>query len=120
MILAVNDVDASVAFYTDVLGCTHDGSDGPFEVVRFTDDFMILLAAAETDGGQHLAFETSREEFEEIWARLKERRLEYGDSFHNVGSMTGPGRERGAHGIGPALYFWDPSRHLLEIRYADA
>jgi len=30
--------------------------------------------------------------------------------------MRGPGEEPGARGIGKALYFFDPSRHLIEIR----
>jgi hypothetical protein len=30
--------------------------------------------------------------------------------------MQGPGEEAGAKGMGKALYFLDPSKHLIEIR----
>ena len=51
-----------------------------------------------------------------MFARLRAEGIQYGDSFHDVGSMKGPGVEAGAHGDEPSLYFNDPSRHLLEIR----
>jgi hypothetical protein len=31
--------------------------------------------------------------------------------------MQGPGNEFGAHGMGAALYFFDPDQHLIEIRH---
>ena len=36
--------------------------------------------------------------------------------LHDVGNMRGPGVEAGAHGDGPSVYVFDPSRHLVEIR----
>ena len=44
LILAVNDLDASLAFYRDVFGFDAEGEDGPFTVVRVTPDFVLLLA----------------------------------------------------------------------------
>jgi hypothetical protein len=34
----------------------------------------------------------------------------------NVGSNEGPGEEVGARGPAPTVYFYDPNKHLLEIR----
>jgi hypothetical protein len=31
--------------------------------------------------------------------------------------MRGPGEETGARGPGQAIYFFDPSQHLIEIRH---
>ena len=116
MILPVNDVDASVAWYRDVLDLAVDGTAGPFTVLRVTDDLTIQLAPFGTDGGYHLAFAMAPDEFDVAFGRIKSLGIEYGDSFHDVGNMRGPGVEAGAHGDGPSVYVFDPSRHLVEIR----
>lgn len=117
LILPVNDVQASVSFYTRFLGFSHDGDDGPFAIVRVSPEFMLLLAAWGTKGGEHLAFSMSREEFDGIFRRLRDAAVPYGDRYDTVGNMKGPGEERGARGSGKALYFFDPDKHLLEIRH---
>ena len=119
MILAVNDRDASVAFFTDVLEFTSEGEDGPFTVIRVTPDFTLQVAPWGTSGGEHLAFSMPRAEFDATFARIRAAGIPYGDSFHDVGNMQGPGREAGARGAGPTLYFFDPNQHLIEIRHYD-
>ena len=42
--------------------------------------------------------------------------IPYGDSFHTVGNLQGPGEEGGARGMGKAVYVLDPNRHLIEVR----
>lgn len=117
LILGVRDAEASIAFYTQILGFTPDGTDGPFSVIRVTPDFVILLAPWGTDGGEHLAFAMSRAEFESVFERVKAASVPYGDSYHRVGNQEGPGEELGARGMGPTLYFNDPNDHLIEIRH---
>jgi catechol 2,3-dioxygenase-like lactoylglutathione lyase family enzyme len=119
LILAVNDRDASVAFFTDVLAFTNEGEDGPFTVIRVTPDLTLQVAPWGTSGGEHLAFSMTRAEFDATFARIRECGIPYGDSFHDVGNMQGPGREVGARGAGPTLYFFDPNQHLIEIRHYD-
>jgi catechol 2,3-dioxygenase-like lactoylglutathione lyase family enzyme len=120
LILPVNDVAASLAFYVDVLGFTADGSRPPFTVVRVSDDFVLQLAPWGTDGNVHLAFALARADFDAAFTRIKAGGIPYGPSFHSVGTNTGPGVEDGAHGPGPTLYCTDPSRHLIEIRTYDS
>jgi catechol 2,3-dioxygenase-like lactoylglutathione lyase family enzyme len=60
IIMKVNDLDASVAFYTGVLGFTAEGTDGPFTVLRVGPDFLIQLAPWGTPGFEHYAFAVSR------------------------------------------------------------
>jgi catechol 2,3-dioxygenase-like lactoylglutathione lyase family enzyme len=55
MILKVNDLEASIAFYTGVLGFIAEGTDGPFTVLRVGPDFLIQMAPWGTPGFQHYA-----------------------------------------------------------------
>ncbi len=62
----------------------------------------------------------SAEEFDAAFARIKAAGIPYGDSFHSVGNMAGPGEEFGARGMGAAVYLFDPDRHLIELRHYGA
>ena len=117
LILAVNDRDETLAFYTTILGLHHDGEAPPFSVLRVTDRLTLQIAPWGTGGGEHLAFAMSRAEFDDVFAQVRAAGIPYGDSFHAVGNMQGPGDEPGARGPGKALYFFDPSKHLIEIRH---
>jgi len=116
LILNVNDIPSSVDFYVNVLGFQLAGEDGPFTVIRVNEDFILLLGPWGTKGGEHLAFALSHAAFDETFARIKEKEIPYGDSFHSVGNNLGPGNEQGARGSGPTLYMNDPNNHLIEIR----
>lgn len=117
LILQVNDAEESARFYANILGFTNEGKDGPFTVVRVSPELTLQLAPWGTKGGEHLAFAPSRTDFESVFKRIREAGIEFGDSFHAVGNMRGPGREVGARGLAPTLYFFDPNKHLFEIRH---
>ena len=117
LILAVNDLDSSVRFYTEVLGMQNEGMTGPFTVMRLDDDCTIQLAPWGTDGGQHLALAMDLDEFNRAWGRIRSAGLPFGDSFHQADNMCGPGVEDGARGPGAAIYLLDPNDHLIEIRH---
>ncbi|HEX3100649.1 MAG TPA: VOC family protein [Pyrinomonadaceae bacterium] len=119
VILNVNDIPASEDFYVNVLGFTSEGQDGPFTVIRVSEDFTIQLAPWGTKGNEHLAFALPRKDFDDAFARMKERGIPFGDSFHSVGNNVGPGVEIGARGPGPTIYMNDPNNHLIEIRTYD-
>ena len=116
LILNVNDIEASVDFYVNVLGFKLERTDGPFTVVRVNEDFTLQLAPWGTKGNEHYAFAMSRDQLERVFALVKEKGIPYGDSFHSVGNNSGPGRESGARGLAPTVYMNDPSNHLIEIR----
>src|SRR5262249_24348204 len=116
LILKVNDLNASISFYTKILGFTYEGVDGPFTVIRVNPDFQIQLSPGGTAGLEHYAFAVSRSEFVEILERIRASQIPYGPTFDSVGSNTGPGEELGARGMAPTLYFNDPNNHLIEIR----
>ncbi len=119
LILRVNDGPASVEFYTRILGFGYEGERGPFSIIRVTDALTLQLAPWGTQGGDHLAFAMTAAEFEETFRRVRDAGIPYGDAFHAVGNNRGPGAEDGSRGPGVAVYFFDPSRHLLEVRHYD-
>jgi catechol 2,3-dioxygenase-like lactoylglutathione lyase family enzyme len=120
MILAVNDRASSIDFYTRILGLTYEGEREPFSVLRVTPDLVLQLAPwAGAKGGQHLAFSMARREFDDVFRRIRDAGIAYGDAFDSVGNMRGPGEADGAKGSGKTLYLFDPSRHLIEIRCYD-
>lgn len=119
IILAVNDRAKSIEFYTDIVGLTHDRERDrePMTMLRVTPSFVIQIAQWGTKGGEHLAFAMSKREFDETFQRVRRAGIPYGDQFNAVGSMKGPGDEPGSRGAGKAVYFFDPDKHLIEIRH---
>ena len=116
IIVRVNDLRASVAFYTSVLGFAAPGTDGPFTLIRVGPQCLLQLAPWGSPGGEHYAFAVTRAEFQQILGRLRQLQIAFGPRFDAVGTNTGPGEEAGARGAAPTLYFNDPNGHLLEIR----
>jgi catechol 2,3-dioxygenase-like lactoylglutathione lyase family enzyme len=119
LILNVNEIVPTVEFYVNVLGFRLEGNDGPFTVIRVSEDFTLQLAPWGTNGNEHLAFAFSRASFDKVFATLKEKSIPYGGSYDSIGTNTGPGIESGAKGPAPTLYMNDPNRHLIEIRSYD-
>jgi catechol 2,3-dioxygenase-like lactoylglutathione lyase family enzyme len=119
LILNVNEMPASVDFYVNVLGFELEGEDGPFTVIRASEDFTLQLAPWGTEGNEHLAFALPRKAFDRVFDTVKEKGIPYGPSFHSVGTNTGPGVETGAKGAAPTVYMLDPNKHLIEIRTYD-
>jgi len=116
IILKVNDLDASIEFYTAIMGFENNGQDGPFTVIRAGPEFQMQLAPWGTPGFEHYAFSVTRREFDAIFERVRVSGIDHGPTFDSVGSNTGPGVESGAMGEAPTLYFNDPNKHLIEIR----
>jgi catechol 2,3-dioxygenase-like lactoylglutathione lyase family enzyme len=117
IILAVNDRARSVDFYTGIVGLEHDGDRDPFSMLRVTPRFVIQIAPWGTSGGGHLAFAMSKQEFDGVFERVKAAGIAFGDRFDLVGNMKGPGDEVGSRGAGQTVYFFDPDKHLIEIRH---
>ena len=116
IILNTNNLEASVDFYTNILGFKNEGQDGPFTAIRASEDITLQLAPWGTKGNEHYAFALSRAGFDAAFERIKENQIPYGDSFHSVGNNSGAGNESGARGAGPTVYMFDPNHHLIEMR----
>jgi catechol 2,3-dioxygenase-like lactoylglutathione lyase family enzyme len=109
-IVAARDRDASARFLTELLGLPPASLLGPFAVVPIGDTSLDFMDADGEIDSQHYAFLVSEVEFDEIFGRIRERRLPYwADPYQRK-----PG-EINAWDDGRGVYFEDPSGHLLEI-----
>jgi catechol 2,3-dioxygenase-like lactoylglutathione lyase family enzyme len=110
-ILATHNRKASANFLAEVLGLPAPRRWGPFYMVTTAND--ANLDYMNTEGEivpQHYAFLVDDAEFEQIFNRIRERKLTYWAD--PVQSKAG---EINHHDGGRGLYFEDPNGHLLEL-----
>ena len=110
-IVHARDKRVSAEFLVDILGLATPVAFGPFLDVQV--DNEVTLAFLETEEEiqvQHYAFLISDKEFDEIFGRIRQRKLRY---------WADPGKKQegeintlfGGRGV----YFEDPAGNLLEI-----
>jgi catechol 2,3-dioxygenase-like lactoylglutathione lyase family enzyme len=115
-IIPVRDQQEAVAFYTAILGVKDGGCVGPFAVVRVNDTLALDFIEADPEPSRHYAFAMDADEFEAAFRRIQAAGIPYGDGPFDASNRRGPGVTAGARGQGKAVYFHDPSGHLLEIK----
>jgi len=110
-ILSAHDSRSSAEFLVDLLGLPAPTRWGPFQVVATENganlDYMNVDGVITP---QHYAFLVSEPEFDDIFARIRERKLSY---------WADPGRtkpeEINRHDGGRGLYFEETNGHLIEV-----
>ena len=115
-IVPVKDREEAVEFYTRIFGFEDLGEAGPFLAVRVNETFNLDFSNSDDFRSIHYAFSMDAAEFEAAFARIRESGITYGDSPYEQENMKGPGMTMGAKGVGKAVYFKDPSGHVLEIK----
>ncbi len=115
-IVPVRDREEAVEFYTRIFGFGDVGEVESFLAVQVNDTLNLDFRQSEDFHSMHFAFAMEGEEFESAFARIQESGIPYGDGPYVADNMRGPGMALGAKGNGKAVYFTDPSGHLLEIR----
>jgi catechol 2,3-dioxygenase-like lactoylglutathione lyase family enzyme len=110
-IVAARDRDASALFLSELLGLAPPIRLGPFALVTVGDELTLdFMETSDDIRPQHYAFLVSETEFDEIFARIEERRLPYWADPHRTK------RDQINHwDDGRGIYFADPNGHLLEI-----
>lgn len=105
------DKKKSSTFLTQMLGLPPASRFGPFLVVELGN--AVSLDFHDTDGeiaSQHYAFLISEDEFDQVFARIRERGIQY---------WADPGQRRAGainhNDGGRGFYFEDPDGHLLEV-----
>jgi catechol 2,3-dioxygenase-like lactoylglutathione lyase family enzyme len=109
-IIHCSDKKRSAAFLAEIFGLPAPTRFGPFMVVKTSNGVSLdfIEADGEVEPG-HFAFLVSEAEFDEIFARIKKRRLSYwaDPAKREEGSIN---RHYGGRGV----YFEDPDGHFLE------
>lgn len=108
-IIPAQDKEASARFLTEILGLADPTPFGPFLCVETANgvslDYMDRGGPFEAT---HYAFLVSEGEFDEIFARVTERKVTYwADPGHT--------REGVINNHGRGFYFEDPSGHNMEV-----
>ena len=98
-------------FLATILGLPAPTEFGPFLVVQAANEVSLDFLDAEGEiTPQHYAFLVGEAEFDEIFGRIRERRLAYwADPFKRRRD------EINTRDGGRGIYFEDPNGHLLEI-----
>ena len=115
-IVPVRDRAEAVEFYTRIFGFADLGEVGPFLAVKVNDTFNLDFRDSDDFMSIHYAFAMEPAEFEAAFGKIRESGIAYGDSPFDRANMKGPGMTTGAKGLGKAVYFDDPSGHVLEIK----
>jgi len=105
------DKKKSARFLSDMLGRPAPVRFGPFLVVEVDNGVSLDFHDSDEDvAPQHYAFLIDEADFDAIFARIRERGLDY---------WADPGRTRrgeiNRNDGGRGLYFLDPDGHVLEI-----
>ena len=115
-IVPVRDRQEAVEFYSRIFGFDDLGEVGPFLAVQVNDTLNLDFRQSGDFRSIHYAFAMEPEEFEAAFVRVRESGIGYGDGPNDMENMKGPGMTTGAKGLGKAVYFKDPSGHVLEIK----
>lgn len=109
-IVSARDHTASARFLSQVLGLAEPAHFGPFAIVQVGDTSLDFIESSGKIAAQHYAFLVTELEFDEIFARIRERALTY---------WADPAqKKRGEINVwdgGRGVYWEDPNGHLLEI-----
>jgi catechol 2,3-dioxygenase-like lactoylglutathione lyase family enzyme len=104
------DKVASAEFFARIFGVPYLGPMGHFAPVRVNDTLTLDFDNKEKFESHHYAFHVSDEEFDAIFARVKDAGIPYGSEPSSKQDMKNNTR-RGGRGI----YFADPNGHSLEL-----
>ena len=106
------DPKAAAEFYAEVFGLPQPEPFGPFLDIHVANEVTLaFLHAGEMEIQiQHYAFLVGEQEFDQIFGRVKGRKLK-----HWADPMMKQEGRINRHFGGRGVYFQDPSGHLLEI-----
>ncbi len=104
----------SAEFYSRLFGFEYIGVFSHFIVVRVNDTLCLDFDNKEKFDSHHYAFKVSEQEFDTIFARLRDPKIKYGSGPGQVDDMA-INYNYGGRGV----YFREPSGHLLEMLTMD-
>lgn len=110
-IVACEDPQSSATYLAELLGLEDPVRFGPFQVVELSNGVSLDYMRVSGDvPSQHYAFLVTEDEFEDVFARIKDREIAY---------WADPGRQQpeqiNHRDGGRGVYFAEPNGHSLEI-----
>ena len=105
------DKQKSATFLTEILDLSKPTRFGPFLVVELSNGVSLDFCEIDREiASQHYAFLIGEDDFDQVFARIRERGLQYwaDPGQHRVAEIN---RDDGGRG----MYFEDPDGHLLEV-----
>ena len=124
VVLRITDVDRSIAFYTDVLGCRVERRLDALGLIQLRAgvsliDLVDVSSPLGQAGGEppvsqapnmdHFALELENWDESAIRAHLAKHGVESGD-------VSETGERYGAAGFGPSIYLTDPDGNTVELK----
>src|SRR5689334_662059 len=109
-IVPAHDKIASAQFFAHIFGVPYLGEMGHFAPVRVNESLTLDFDNRKPFEPHHYAFQVSDDEFDAIFARVKDAGLPYGSEPSSKQDMKINTR-RGGRGF----YFADPNGHSLEL-----
>ena len=105
------DRQKSASFLMEILGLPSPIPFGPMLVVRLSNGVSLDFYENDSEiSSQHYAFLVRESDFDQIFARIRDRGIQY---------WAAPGKQRAGetyrHNGGRGVYFDDPDGHLLEV-----
>lgn len=109
-IVSSHDHISSAKYYERIFGFEFVQMWGSFAVVKVNSTFTLDFMKENNFSAQHYAFKVSEQQFDEIFARIKNESIAFGSGpiKFNDGKINNNDGGRG-------VYFKDPNGHLLEI-----
>jgi catechol 2,3-dioxygenase-like lactoylglutathione lyase family enzyme len=109
-IVPARDKAAAARFFAQIFGLEPDPPLGPFVPVRVNDALTLDFADRPTFEPHHYAFHVTDADLDAVFARVRERGIEY--SADPFGKQPGEiNHRRGGRGF----YFRDPDGHIYEV-----
>lgn len=109
-IVPSKDKVSSAEFFAMVMGLKYEGPMGHFAPVRINESLTMDFDNRENFESHHYAFLVSDNEFDEIFARVKDYEIVYGSEPWTIDDMQINNR-RGGRGF----YFKDRDGHSMEV-----
>ena len=110
-IVPAHDKVSSAKFFARIFGLPFaESAVGYFAPVRVNAALTLDFANSDEVAIQHYAFKVSEEEFEAIFARIRQEGKVYGSGPYSREDM-----QINYRGGGRGVYFCDPNGHVLEL-----
>lgn len=109
-IVSAHNKEESAQFLAEILDLSEPISWGHFAIVQVGELSIDFVDATGEIQSRHFAFKVSEQEFDEIFARIQAKELQY---------WADPSKNRpneiNTRDGGRGFYFYDPNGHFLEV-----